>query len=310
MAGRTKCTLMFIICRQRLCLLTHSTMVLPQVESLKEALKSKSRMHEPCVALFPFQHFIFGQGLSVNLECLIAPIYRARRGKLDRLRPPSDHRRSRRRAAQGTLPAKPRPAADWPRLRAPRGVAVRSRRSRPSHWRRRGAWPGGAWRRRKKTPLGTAGPLAAGGCLWLCLSVVPAAPPLARCSSSRSPRSSSLRTAAPRGRRAGRWMWGGPAGGGARMAAGTGAAAGGRSFSFKVVLLGEGCVGKTSLVLRYCENKFNDKHITTLQVRAGRAGARGGGRLWLPSGALLRAAVAFQSARSGGWCFGVSLSVW
>nr|XP_009667916.1 PREDICTED: ras-related protein Rab-21 [Struthio camelus australis] len=27
-----------------------------------------------------------------------------------------------------------------------------------------------------------------------------------------------------------------------------------------------GCVGKTSLVLRYCENKFNDKHITTLQA--------------------------------------------
>lgn len=56
------------------------------------------------------------------------------------------------------------------------------------------------------------------------------------------------------------------------MAAGAGAAAGGRSFSFKVVLLGEGCVGKTSLVLRYCENKFNDKHITTLQVRAGPGG--------------------------------------
>ncbi|KAK4832082.1 hypothetical protein QYF61_020697 [Mycteria americana] len=53
------------------------------------------------------------------------------------------------------------------------------------------------------------------------------------------------------------------------MATGASAAAGGRSFSFKVVLLGEGCVGKTSLVLRYCENKFNDKHITTLQVRAG-----------------------------------------
>lgn len=44
------------------------------------------------------------------------------------------------------------------------------------------------------------------------------------------------------------------------------AAGGGKSFSFKVVLLGEGCVGKTSMVLRYCENKFNDKHITTLQV--------------------------------------------
>lgn len=43
-----------------------------------------------------------------------------------------------------------------------------------------------------------------------------------------------------------------------------------RTYSFKVVLLGEGCVGKTSLVLRYCENKFNDKHITTLQVRPDR----------------------------------------
>ncbi|KAK3768676.1 hypothetical protein RRG08_065970 [Elysia crispata] len=47
------------------------------------------------------------------------------------------------------------------------------------------------------------------------------------------------------------------------MAASTG---GGRNFNFKVVLLGEGCVGKTSLVLRYVENKFNDKHITTLQA--------------------------------------------
>lgn len=63
---------------------------------------------------------------------------------------------------------------------------------------------------------------------------------------------------------------------------------GSRTFSFKVVLLGEGCVGKTSLVLRYCENKFNDKHITTLQVRkrepaeagppAARAGTRTRGR--------------------------------
>lgn len=47
------------------------------------------------------------------------------------------------------------------------------------------------------------------------------------------------------------------------MAAG---GAGGKTYSFKVVLLGEGCVGKTSMVLRYCENKFNDKHITTLQA--------------------------------------------
>lgn len=39
-----------------------------------------------------------------------------------------------------------------------------------------------------------------------------------------------------------------------------------RRISFKVVLLGEGAVGKTSLVLRYVENKFNDKHVSTLQV--------------------------------------------
>ena len=34
----------------------------------------------------------------------------------------------------------------------------------------------------------------------------------------------------------------------------------------KVVLLGEGAVGKTSIVLRYVENRFNDKHEQTLQV--------------------------------------------
>lgn len=43
-----------------------------------------------------------------------------------------------------------------------------------------------------------------------------------------------------------------------------------RSFSFKVVLLGEGCVGKTSVVLRYVEDRFNDKHVTTLQVNVNR----------------------------------------
>ncbi|XP_033104843.1 ras-related protein Rab-21-like [Anneissia japonica] len=43
-------------------------------------------------------------------------------------------------------------------------------------------------------------------------------------------------------------------------------AGGGRGHNFKVVLLGEGCVGKTSLVLRYVENKFNDKHLSTLQA--------------------------------------------
>ncbi|XP_071488149.1 ras-related protein Rab-21-like [Diadema antillarum] len=44
------------------------------------------------------------------------------------------------------------------------------------------------------------------------------------------------------------------------------ASSSGGGKNFKVVLLGEGCVGKTSLVLRYVENKFNDKHITTLQA--------------------------------------------
>eukprot|EP00045_Choanoeca_perplexa_P002121 m.23076 g.23076 ORF g.23076 m.23076 type:complete len:201 (+) comp11331_c0_seq1:102-704(+) len=38
------------------------------------------------------------------------------------------------------------------------------------------------------------------------------------------------------------------------------------SNQFKIVLLGEGSVGKTSLVLRYCQDKFVDKHITTLQA--------------------------------------------
>lgn len=40
----------------------------------------------------------------------------------------------------------------------------------------------------------------------------------------------------------------------------------GAQQQFKVVLLGEGCVGKTSLVLRYCQNVFNEKHLTTLQA--------------------------------------------
>ena len=46
------------------------------------------------------------------------------------------------------------------------------------------------------------------------------------------------------------------------------ASGGGRqgTMKAKVVLLGEGAVGKTSIVLRYCENKFTDKHEQTLQV--------------------------------------------
>ena len=42
--------------------------------------------------------------------------------------------------------------------------------------------------------------------------------------------------------------------------------AGRTTVKAKVVLLGEGAVGKTSLVLRYVDNKFNDKHVQTLQV--------------------------------------------
>lgn len=38
------------------------------------------------------------------------------------------------------------------------------------------------------------------------------------------------------------------------------------TYNFKIVLLGEGCVGKTSCVLRYVEDAFNDKHLTTLQA--------------------------------------------
>jgi len=36
--------------------------------------------------------------------------------------------------------------------------------------------------------------------------------------------------------------------------------------NYKVVLLGEGRVGKTSLVLRYCTNTFNEKHVQTIQA--------------------------------------------
>ncbi|KAL3093166.1 hypothetical protein niasHT_022616 [Heterodera trifolii] len=36
--------------------------------------------------------------------------------------------------------------------------------------------------------------------------------------------------------------------------------------AFKVVLLGEGAVGKTSLMVRYTEDKFNSEHVSTVQA--------------------------------------------
>ncbi|XP_043286671.1 ras-related protein Rab-21 isoform X2 [Venturia canescens] len=41
---------------------------------------------------------------------------------------------------------------------------------------------------------------------------------------------------------------------------------GNNAYSFKIVLLGEGSVGKTSVALRYSEDVFNDKSISTTQA--------------------------------------------
>lgn len=37
-----------------------------------------------------------------------------------------------------------------------------------------------------------------------------------------------------------------------------------REIIFKIVVLGEGSVGKTSMVLQYCEKKFNESYIMTI----------------------------------------------
>mmetsp|Transcript_4536 Transcript_4536/g.6332 ORF Transcript_4536/g.6332 Transcript_4536/m.6332 type:complete len:218 (-) Transcript_4536:51-704(-) len=40
----------------------------------------------------------------------------------------------------------------------------------------------------------------------------------------------------------------------------------GKRLRFKIVLLGEGRVGKTSCTLRYCKNEFNEAHNQTIQA--------------------------------------------
>merc|ERR1711988_1780863 len=40
----------------------------------------------------------------------------------------------------------------------------------------------------------------------------------------------------------------------------------GKGVNLKIVMLGEGRVGKTSLVLKYCKNEFSDKQKTTIQA--------------------------------------------
>lgn len=69
----------------------------------------------------------------------------------------------------------------------------------------------------------------------------------------------------------------------------------------KVVLLGEGAVGKTSIVLRYVDNKFNDKHLQTLQVRCGDMVSKGdtlATLYWV----ILRAALGVQEETQSKWC--------
>eukprot|EP01099_Mayorella_cantabrigiensis_P004901 TRINITY_DN3776_c0_g1_i1.p1 TRINITY_DN3776_c0_g1~~TRINITY_DN3776_c0_g1_i1.p1 ORF type:complete len:225 (-),score=46.88 TRINITY_DN3776_c0_g1_i1:234-908(-) len=38
------------------------------------------------------------------------------------------------------------------------------------------------------------------------------------------------------------------------------------SFTFKIVLLGESAVGKSSIILRYVQGTFNPEHVTTIQA--------------------------------------------
>jgi GTPase SAR1 family protein len=49
------------------------------------------------------------------------------------------------------------------------------------------------------------------------------------------------------------------------------AAGGAPTSNFKVVLLGEGRVGKTSLSLQYVQGKFSPQQQSTVQVRQARS---------------------------------------
>ena len=86
------------------------------------------------------------------------------------------------------------------------------------------AWLSGAWRRRKKTPLGGAGPLAAGGrcgCRCLCPHPFPSVPAVPF-------PAPAPRVPVPGGRRRGPLMWGGGGGGARSGADGDGVRRGGR----------------------------------------------------------------------------------
>ena len=37
-----------------------------------------------------------------------------------------------------------------------------------------------------------------------------------------------------------------------------------KKLAMQIIILGDGAIGKTSMINQYCSNKFNDDHITTL----------------------------------------------
>jgi hypothetical protein len=76
--------------------------------------------------------------------------------------------------------------------------------------------------------------------------------------------------------------------------------------SFKVIVLGDGAVGKTSLCTRFCDDSFDKQYKQTIGERGhgGREGAGGG--VGLPAGGReeeWRAWVWAHSRRAQGWTF-------